>query len=156
MEYEIKVRLTGKADDYTKLKRNLGEAVNKKILPDVQEFLTGALLYRNMRGLGTGSKTKPLDEFRAQHAGLITLGILDHVNKKYIDFGDTPGGQPKSSATVTKGGSSLIVDFKFTLKDLSPDKIGISITPQSIVAKTFNPTFINDIFKKAAAGLKDK
>jgi len=151
MEHVIKVKLTGKSGDYTKLKQNLNEAMNKKILPDVEEFLTSALLYRNIKGLGNGSIVKSLGEFRSAHAGLITLGILDHVNKNNINLG-VERGEYKSSATITKSDHNLIVDFKLTLKTPTD----VNITTQTIVAKTFNPTFVDDIFKKAATSLKDK
>lgn len=149
MEYEIKVRLTGKSSDYTKLKKDLNEAMDKKVVPGVKDFLTQALLFRNISGLGLGTRYKTLDDFRAQNAGLLTVGLLDHVNKNNIN-------KARSEVAITKNDMVLTTEIKLVLKPQAPEKEGIIITSETIIRKAFNPAFIDDIFNKAVKGLKDK
>lgn len=152
MEYEIKVKLTGKSSVYTDLQKHLKETVKNKVLPDVREFLTNALVFRNMLGLGSHPMSRTLDDFRSQNAGLIVHGILDHVNLNNIDKKNKDTIVLASqNDTVTK------VDINLILKPMAPVKAGdITITPETIVKKTFNPALVDEIFNKAARALKDK
>jgi hypothetical protein len=158
MEYEIKVKLTGKSTIYPEFEKKLKETVGKKVLPDVREFLTNALLVRNMGFVGSQPKLKPLGDFMSQNAGLLVQGILAHVNKNNIDYRAKEGGVLKTVVEFSKDAKVTKVNINLALHPASTETKagGITITSETIVQKTFNPKFIEEAFHKAAQDLKDK
>ena len=151
--YELKLKIKSSKDGIEKFKKQMGEAMNENVLPEMKKFLSEFLLGKDLK---PGDRVR-WDRFYSQKAGIITKAIMDKADKSKINLLDKNTEISVERLPMGRKGVQVVLSAKVSdeaSKAFKEKNFGLPGVLRKIM--NFDESTKNQISKDVEKALKEK